>query len=210
MAISKHVVVRAGLLAGALATSAAASAATTIAGAVTRISPVEQLTAPFTVPGTQTLRAYSGFVEVNVSGSGYSAGSAFNDAFYPGGFGYYTLGLGWSAAPLLPGQPTRAIANSISFIEGVGAVPFGTLPAYNPTPPHAYRFVIDLGALAAQPLQFGVLDGVYADNGGAYDFNLYQLRAGATAGVPEPESWALTIAGFALVGMAARRRRAFA
>jgi hypothetical protein len=164
------------------------------------------LTAPFTVPGTQTLRDYSGLVEVNVSGSGYSLGPTFNDAFYPGGLGYYTLGLGWRAAPLAAYQPARAIAYSISFIEGVGAVPFGTLPARNTAPPYAYRFVIDLGALAAQPLQFGVLDGVYGDNGGAFDLGLYQLRAGATGAVPEPTSWALLILGFGAIGATQRIR----
>ena len=91
-------------------------------------------------------------------------------------------------------------------IEGVGAVPFGTLPTRNTAPPYAYRFVIDLGALTAQPLQFGVLDGVYGDNGGAYDLSLYQLRAGATGAVPEPESWALMLIGFGGIGAVSRIR----
>lgn len=206
MVSSWHFMVRAGLFAGALMTGASAVAATTISAAFTRISPIEQLTAPFSVPGTQTQRDYSGLVEVNVSGSGYSLGPSFNDAFYPGGLGYYTLGLGWRAAPLAPYQPSRAIAYSISFIEGVGAVPFGTLPTRNTAPPYAYRFVIDLGALTAQPLQFGVLDGVYGDNGGAYDLSLYQLRAGATGAIPEPESWALMLIGFGGIGAVSRIR----
>ncbi|KPF78254.1 hypothetical protein IP88_04270 [alpha proteobacterium AAP81b] len=41
-------------------------------------------------------------------------------------------------------------------------------------------------------------------------FTIDDLGYGGTAGIPEPASWALLIAGFGLTGAAARRRRALA
>lgn len=192
------------VLAVVIAAPTAAPAAT-IESAFTRISTVETLTAQFTAVRAQTVRDYSGFVEVNVSGSGYSNASLFNDAFYLNGNGYYQLGIGWLDLPLLGGQPGYYASRLIRFIDGVGAVAAGTLPAPASGPDYRYRFVIDLGGLGAQPLQFGVLDGNYGDNGGAFQFALYQLTAG-TSTVPEPASWALLLTGFALTGAAMRRR----
>lgn len=193
----------------ALASSPAFAAVTTISDAYTRVSAAEALHAPFTAPiGAQSANSYSGFVEVNVSGSGYSLGPNFNDAFYPyGGNSFYGLGIGWVDSPLQGGNPTKYASRLITFIEGVGAVPAGTLPARNFAAPYSYRFVIDLGALTPQSLQFGVLDGVFSDNGGAYDITLYQLREGAAGGVPEPGVWALMILGFGLAGTGVRRSR---
>ena len=187
-----------------LAGVAAPVSAVTIESAFTRVSAVETLAAPFTVVRAVTDRNYSGFVEVNVAGSGYSAGAAFNDAFYPNGNGYYQLGIGWRDAPLVGGQASYFASRLIRFIDGVGAVAANTLPAPAVGPDYRYRFVIDLGALAPQPLHFGVLDGNYADNGGAFRLALYQLRAGGS--VPEPANWAMLIAGFGLTGAAMRRQ----
>jgi hypothetical protein len=196
-----------GFLVAAAIIASPATAASTIESAFTRVSTVESLSAPFVAVGVQTQRDYSGLVEVNVSGSGYSNASNFNDAFYPNGNGYYQLGISWRDAPLAGGQPNYYASRLITFIDGVGTVAAGTLPAPAAGPDYRYRFVIDLGNLVAQPLQFGVLDGVYADNGGAFQLSLYQLQAGAP-GVPEPASWAMLIAGFGLTGAAMRRRRA--
>ncbi|MEQ1548756.1 MAG: PEPxxWA-CTERM sorting domain-containing protein [Chakrabartia sp.] len=194
-------------VAASLFLATAAQASDFIADNFTRTSPVENIIAPFTAPnGTTSTGSYTGFVEVLVSGTGYSLGSVINDAFYIGtasqGGSYYHLGLGVNGQPLAPFQPTLGAERLISFIDGVGAVPFGTVPAYNPD--HVYRFVLNLGA-PTTPLTFGVLDGNFHDNGGQYNISLWQLRAGA---VPEPETWALMLIGFGAVGIAARRRTA--
>jgi hypothetical protein len=184
--------------------------AMSIASVFTRVSPLESVVAPFTAPfGVNSVGLYSGFVEVHVSGTGFSLGPAINDAFYDvasqgRNFGYYSLGLGTAALPLQPYEPTRSIANYMHFIDGVGAVTAGSAPAYAAS--HDYRFVINLGAQSTL-LGFGVMDGVFSDNGGAYQISLWQVREGGTAAVPEPASWALLIAGFGLVGAASRRRR---
>ncbi len=75
------------------------------------------------------------------------------------------------------------------------------------TVPATGRSTIQLGALSSTAgliLQFGP-DGYEV----AIDNIAYDLSPVA-AGVPEPASWALLIAGFGLVGAAARRRRGFA
>jgi len=198
------------LILTALMLGVPATAATTIAGSFTRISAVETLVAPFTAVATQSTGNYTGLVEIDVSGSGYSAGSLFNDAFAPFGNGYYALGIGWRDAPLAPGRPDLYASRLIRFIDGVGAVAPGTLPAAAAGPAYRYHFVIDLGNLPSQPLQFGVLDGVYGDNGGQFQVSIASLRAGSSGAVPEPASWALLVAGFGLTGVAIRRRRAVA
>lgn len=44
-------------------------------------------------------------------------------------------------------------------------------------------------------------------NAGNYEAGVYDsFAANLTGGVPEPASWALMIAGFGMVGLAARRR----
>lgn len=194
------------LLLAALASAAPATAGPTIANSFTRISAVETLVAPFNVIQTQSLGSYAGLVEVEVSGSGYSLGPAFNDAFAPFGNGFYALGIGWRDAPLASGRADLFASRLIRFIDGVGYVAPNTLPAAASGPDYRYHFVIDLGALASQPLQFGVLDGVYSDNGGQFNVAIAQLRAGASAALPEPATWALLVAGFGLTGAAMRRR----
>jgi PEP-CTERM motif len=181
-----------------------ANAATTIASAYTRTSGPENVVAPFTLPaGTSTTRNYTGAVEVFVTGSGFSLGSLTNNAFGPFGTGFYSLGLGTSLEPLSGGRPDLTIGRFINFIDGVGAVPFGTTPAYNPA--NDYRFVVDLGSLST-PLSFGVLDGFYSDNGGSFNVTLWSLRAGANNGVPEPATWLMMLFGFALIGGSMRHR----
>jgi hypothetical protein len=190
----------------------AAPAATMISDHFTRISGPEDIIAPFTDSnGVASTASYSGSVEVLVSGTGFSLFSIINDAFYfndgtQSGDGYYRLGIGTSAEPLAPFNSSRGAARLISFINGVGFVPANTMPAHDNVN-HTYNFVIDLGALTT-PLSFGVLNGNFSDNGGAYNVRLWQLEAGAGNAVPEPATWAMLIVGFSLVGWAARRRPA--
>ncbi len=195
----------------AAALSAPALAATTIAGAYTRISAAENITAPFTAPtGVASTRTYTGPVEVLVSGTGFSLGSSINDAFYltatqqglAGNF--YHLGIGTSAQPLVGGNPALGAERFINFIDGVGAVSFGSIPAYATN--NTYRFVADFGTLSTL-LNFGVLDGNFGDNGGQYNITIWQLAPGVNA-VPESGTWMMMIVGFGAVGFAARRRTA--
>lgn len=189
------------------ALSLSAEAATSIPDVYSRTGPSETLVVPFTNPGVATAFAYSGSVEVIVSGTGYSAGSAINDAFYgvPSGVfynaQYYQLNLGWTGANLVPfvGEARNA-NNFITFIEGVGAVAPTATPSYSPD--HVYRFVVQV-PLASGPLQFGVSDGNFGDNGGEYRIQVFQLQP-----VPEPETYAMMMAGLAALGAVARRRRA--
>lgn len=186
-----------------------AQAATTIAGAYTRISGAENITAPFTSPtGISSVGTYTGPIEVLVSGTGFSLGATINDAFYltatqqglAGNF--YHLGMGTSASPLVPGNPALGAERFINFIDGVGAVPFGTIPAFAAN--NTYRFVADIGAVSSL-LRFGVLDGNFGDNGGQFNITIWQLAPGVAA-VPESSTWIMMIAGFGLVGFSMRRR----
>ena len=180
----------------------------TIADSFTRVGASESLIAPFTAISTSTINSYSNSVEVIVDGTGASNASALNDAFYgvPSGVPYsasfYQLNVGWSGANLTAGigEP-RNIDNFITFIESVGAVSSGTKPAYNAID-NSYRFVIDVPASAGQ-LSFGVSDGVFADNSGNYNIQVFQLQAGAATSVPEPFTTIGTIIG----GMTAIRMR---
>ena len=67
--------------------------------------------------------------------------------------------------------------------------------------------MIDLGGQAPTTLTFGVTDGLYTDNSGAFSIGVYQLLPGAAnAGVPEPATWAMMLLGFGAVGAVMRRR----
>lgn len=188
-----------------LGATASAWASPFILSNYTRVGATEALVAPFTSPSTATTNSYSGLVEVLVSGTGFSLFGNLNDAFYgvpsgaPYDAQYYQLNLGWTTAPLVPlsGEP-RNINNFIVFIEGVGAVTSPSTPAYDAN--HTYHFVVDTGLLAAQNLQFGVSDGNFGDNGGAYNVAIWQLEAGAQ-GVPDSAGPAVWLALLALLAV---------
>jgi PEP-CTERM motif len=197
-----------------IAATTAAQAATTIASAFTRVSAVEAIIAPFTAgAGVTSTGTYTGFVEVLVTGTGYSNGPTINDAFYYTGTqtalagNYYHLGLGTTAQPFVMPNPTLGIERFMSFIDNVGAVPVSSIPAFAAN--NSYHFVIDLNVLSSK-LTLGVLDGVFSDNGGQYNISLWQLRQGAAGAVPEAGTWMMMIVGFGAAGVAMRRRRTIA
>ena len=155
----------------------------------------ETINVDFTTPdGGVTTGLYSGIVNVTVSGTGFSFGSALNDAFYifsPGSpthdGSYYQLTFGTSTlVGLNPAQ------NAVNFLVG-------PMPAYNPD--HVYTFQLNTGAVSPTQLHFGVSDGDFGDNGGFYTVTI-------DGAVPEPASWAMMIGGLGLVGATLRRRKA--
>jgi hypothetical protein len=159
--------------------------------ATTAGASAEVVYAPFIEPtGVTTVGAYEGVVSVTVSGVGQALGNAFSDAFYllpAGGFPpahTATWNLGF-------GTPLQDAANFI----------VGGLPAFNPT--NIYSFNLNTGASVPTQLHFGLIDGTYTDNSGAYTIVVTQLAPA----VPEPSTWAMMILGFAGIGLMAYRRK---
>lgn len=169
-----------------IAVLAAAFAASQPAMALT-----ETLNASFTQPdGGVSVNSYKGVVTLTLSGVGQSLGDQFNDAFYlinsqTNDGSYYQLT--YSPTTLVPFDPAHDAKNAL----------VGPLPAYDPS--HVYTFQLDTGLTTPGQLHFGVSDGNFSDNSGAYTITI-------TGSVPEPASWALMLAGFGAVGLAARRR----
>lgn len=180
------------LVALALVAGSPVASAALIADHFVRISAGEVVTAPFTAPATATSGIYAGPVEIEVSGTGFSLFTVLNDAFYGVqsqaqlDAQYYQLNIGWAGFPLVPfsGEPHN-IDNFISFIEGPGFVTAPARPAYAAN--NTYRFVVNVPLLAGA-LTFGVSDGNFGDNGGAYRIGVWQLAARS---VPEPAPIAL-------------------
>jgi hypothetical protein len=201
-----------GILTVFLTALCGASASTIILDDFTRSGPNESLTSQFTAPSTATTNSYSGFVEVMVSGTGYSLWTLINDAFHgvPGGSPldsqYYQLNIGWTGFNLAPlSGESHNINNFIVFVEGVGAVAPGYTPAYDAN--HTYHFVVDTGLLAGQQLQFGVSDGNFGDNGGAYNLSIWQLEQGASTVPEHPAPYAAMGMVFVLAFARWRQRR---
>lgn len=151
----------------------------------------ETITAPFTTAagGTSTGN-YFGLINVTVTGTGQSNGTAFNDAFYSltgaHDANYYQLTFGTS--PLVGYKPSQ---DAFKFIVG-------GLPAYSDT--HSYTFQLNTGLAqsAAGLLYFGVSDGIFKDNSGSYAVTISQ------SAVPEPATWAMMLMGFGMIGLGLR------
>jgi hypothetical protein len=152
----------------------------------------ETLTATFTQPdGGVTTQGFDGIVQITVSGVGQSDGTTFNDAFYlfdppTHDASYYQLTFGTTT--LVGYDPSQDAANYI----------LGSLPAYNPD--HTYTFYLNTGVTTLTDLHFGVSDGQFSDNTGAYRITVSQV-------VPEPASWALMVLGVGCMGASLRSRR---
>lgn len=79
------------------------------------------------------------------------------------------------------------------------------LPGANPGSPAGFLSTANLGGLTTRYVLYSVL-ATQGDNPGLSNISFEgQLASGV---VPEPASWALLLAGFGMVGFAARRRRA--
>jgi hypothetical protein len=171
--------------------------------------PTETLTALFTTPtGGSTASQYAGFVQVRVSGTGFSLWNYVNDAFYLLDYGplhhdaaYYQLTFG--SSPLVSANPAQDAKNYIVYdLDAGGEVAPAYVPAYQSS--HVYNLVLDTGLLAAGTLHFGVSDGIFGDNGGAFEISVTQLTT--ATGVPDAATSALLLLG-SILSLGWLRRR---
>lgn len=148
----------------------------------------ETLRVPFYTTAISTTEKYEGLLLVSVSGSGQSLSTAQNDAFYVftntdgdkivpyNDSRFYQLAA--SDEPLFNwnmGLPNvgSEIKNSIVFdVDGNVAVEGSYVPEFQRD--HKYNFVVDLGT-ESNFLNFGVSDGRFGDNSGAYNITIAQL-----------------------------------
>ncbi len=160
----------------------------------------ETVVASFTTPDSAvTTGLYDNIVQITVSGVGQSLAAMFNDAFY-----LYTDN---SGTPITPSNDPNFYQMTIGTTTLVGLNPaqdvknflVGPIPTYDSS--HIYTFDINTGVNAPTQLHFGVSDGDFADNSGAYTIMVTQVAA------PEASTWAMMLAGFAALGLAAVNRR---
>ncbi len=174
--------------------------------------PSETLTATFTVnDGGVTVNQYSGLVQIKVTGFGEALATRLNDAFYiftdlnhnpvapVNDASFYQLA--FDVVPLVGqlGDPTDPALNARNHIvydvdADVEVAPV-YVPAYNAG--HEYNFVLDTGSVNPTNLHFGISNGNFGDNSGAYTIEIEQL-------IPSPGAAALALLGLPLV---IRRRR---
>jgi hypothetical protein len=168
----------------------------------------ENLSATFTTPdGGVTTGLYDNYVEITVSGTGMSYATNVNDAFYvlTGGPAadpdYYQLTFGTTT--LVAFDPSQDIKNFIAYdLLANTAVTAPYVPAYEAD--NTYSFIIDTGAVSLTSLHFGVGDGNFTDNSGAYQIAVTQLAA-----IPEPGSLLLLGVGAVTLGLGWRRKAIF-
>ena len=150
---------------------------------------IENLNATFmTADGGISSGTYSGFVRLVVSGSGVSCTPATNDAFYiyqwlPGcgnpnvvpqhdGW-YYQLTFGIQT--LIALDVSRIATNFIYYDinKGTEVLSRPYVPSYRTD--HTYSFIVNTGLTTPGRLHFGVSDGGFGDNSGAYQIQITQL-----------------------------------
>ncbi len=193
-----------------LLTSPTLFASQIIADHFSRTGVSETLNAPFANPNGTTTQAFfrQGPIEVIVSGVGYSFWDDINDAFFMEDSvaheidpGYYQLNMGTNGMPFEGGLANN-ITNAILFIENEGIVNPSSRPTYNSN--NEYHFIIDtalMGAVGSAALTFGVSDVDYADNGGSYNIQLFEVSP-----VPIPAAFVFMFTGiFSLFSYSKRK-----
>jgi hypothetical protein len=139
-------------------------------------NPKETLTVTFTqAEGGVTVSNYSDYVLVNVTGVGQSYNNALNDAFYiyddPAGILATPIN-GWDGGEYQLAFDTSPLTLFAANRDIRGFL-VGSLPAYRAD--HNYTFIFNTGLASPGSLHFGVSDGGFSDNTGAYTLKLTQL-----------------------------------
>ena len=176
-----------------------------------KIGTSEIVTAAFIQPnGGISVGTYSNFVLLSVSSIGWSLGSNFNDAFYlftgpqTPAHNQQHHQLVFDTQPLERNNPARNAKNFIVYDMDqnteVSATPY--VPSYNPD--HLYNFVTDLGTSVPNHFYFGVSDGDFYDNGGAFSIEISQLKV---VSEPVPEPTTIFLFGAGLIGLVGFRRK---
>lgn len=159
------------------------------------------------------LKSYANFgASLSISGPGVitfhrvASESGFTNRFTGGSVTALETNGNQFAAPVLLGSDTFAqgslqgqlffTTNGNGHVSHIGSEGFGIFLPKNAT-----------GEYRSKTLYFGFDDLVKNDDDNHDDFI---VKATIVGGVPEPSTWAMLIAGFGLVGFAARRSRAAA
>jgi len=147
-----------------------------------------------------------------------------------GGFDGFTAVSGQNAYAVL--GPVPPSSDSVTFYTGAtGPAHFGSSPYTVASSGGGDRFGVDVAngtariwvpvlyksgsALSSTDtwanttlLGLGLTPGIYTYSwGSGVDADTLQVRIGATAGVPEPSTWAMMLGGFGLIGGVIRARR---
>lgn len=141
------------------------------------------------------------FSGIKASTAGFLAGvftSSAQRATQQTGLDFTNAGVGTNFASLSP-------LNYQVFFIGDGSTNTGVTQVFTiPTAGRAGSHQLVLGLTDA--CGYNGAPGCYGDNTGFFTIN-YTLNAPAAAGVPEPASWAMMLAGFGAIGVAMRRRK---
>jgi len=177
------------IVATGLQQSYATPSTITVDGTTYKETTSESLVATFLQSdGGDTVNTYSGLVLLTVSGTGEASGTSDNDAFYVfenavGGLitpfnhpNSYQVAFDESHIVTPPRTPEAfAVRNFIVFDVDAGTDVTPTyVPAYRAD--HIYTFVIDTGLETPSVLHFGVVDGNFNDNSGAFNIDVTQLK----------------------------------